>query len=234
MSESPSGRLSRLRAVLLDLDGTLVDRDSAHLRYLERIVAARPEAVPEGSSVRETVQALVYADDRGRKSRDEFARIAVSRLPGLGWTPEEFLRDYFENIGGLVVRRDWVLDLVRSLRRSYRIAVVSNGGSRNQRRKLESAGLESSFDAVLISDEVGAAKPDPEIFELALRELTVEPSHAMHVGDDEVNDVMGARRAGILTCWVSRGLTFPGTLAAPDFTIESVADLDRLLTLDRG
>jgi len=113
----------------------------------------------------------------------------------------------------------------------FRIGAVTNGRSDNQRRKLNTAGLHSSFDCILISEEVGIQKPDPKIFQMALSALKAEPTGALHVGDDEVNDMVGGKNAGVMTCWVSQGLTYPEHLAKPDFYIESIADLKSLLIL---
>lgn len=53
------------------------------------------------------------------------------------------------------------------------------------------------FDAVVVSAEVGAEKPNPVIFEAALQALGMRPGEVVHVGDDRRNDVWGARDAGI-------------------------------------
>jgi HAD superfamily hydrolase (TIGR01509 family) len=65
------------------------------------------------------------------------------------------------------------------------------------RRILDGAGLLRLFDVLVFSDECGIRKPDPEIFRLALRQVGASPEEALHVGDDAVLDVEGARQAGM-------------------------------------
>jgi putative hydrolase of the HAD superfamily len=77
------------------------------------------------------------------------------------------------------------------------VAVISNsdGSCRELLRRLE---LLSFCHAVYDSAELGVEKPDERIFEIALRDLTVEPTQALYMGDLEAIDVLGARLAGIL------------------------------------
>jgi putative hydrolase of the HAD superfamily len=80
-------------------------------------------------------------------------------------------------------------------RRDLRLGVVANWDY-DLPAHLERLGLHGMFDTVVTSARAGAAKPDPAIFELALRELGVRPERALHVGDEPV-DEEGARAAGL-------------------------------------
>jgi putative hydrolase of the HAD superfamily len=57
-------------------------------------------------------------------------------------------------------------------------------------------GLLEFFDAVVISWDLGCAKPDPRLFQQAARQLRLDPAHILHVGDDEEDDFHGARAGG--------------------------------------
>jgi putative hydrolase of the HAD superfamily len=67
---------------------------------------------------------------------------------------------------------------------------------------LERAGL-TAFKVMTFSDDCGIRKPDPEIFHLTLRQMGVAPEHAVHVGDDPILDVEGAREAGMAVIQVT-------------------------------
>ncbi len=69
---------------------------------------------------------------------------------------------------------------------------------------LERYGLLQHFEVFVFSDEVGSAKPDARVFEQAVRAFGVEPAALAHVGDREVNDVIGAQRSG------ARGVLYTG------------------------
>ncbi len=77
--------------------------------------------------------------------------------------------------------------LERLRARGYALAVISNF-DRRLYAVLDELGLRPFFDAVIVSSEVGADKPDPRIFEHALRMLNVTPGEAWHVGDDPKRD----------------------------------------------
>jgi putative hydrolase of the HAD superfamily len=94
------------------------------------------------------------------------------------------------------------LDLLRE--RGLLLGVITNNDSNHQRAKLHNLGLAEAFDAVVISGEVGIAKPAPEIFALACERLEVEPAEAVHVGDMLDVDALGAHNAGLRGIWLDR------------------------------
>lgn len=105
--------------------------------------------------------------------------------------------------------------------RGEKLVVVSNWDV-SLRDVLARAGLEPLLDAVVVSAAVGAAKPDPAIFERALTLAGAEPSEAIHVGDSLVEDVAGARAAGIEPVLIARA----GTPRPPGVrTVLSLAEL---------
>ncbi len=110
--------------------------------------------------------------------------------------------------------------------RGYRLALVSNTmrtPGRALRKLLAHYGLLPCFAVTTFSDEIGVRKPDPEIFARTLRELGGEPATAVHVGDDPVLDVEGARAAGMRVIQVTAAPR-PGGVG-PDLTIPRLAAL---------
>ena len=107
-----------------------------------------------------------------------------------------------------------------------RVGILSNGHSQNQWRKIRILGLERWFprEQIVVSEDVGCAKPDARIFELALGQLggtiaDVEAGDCWYVGDSLKNDVAGARNAGWKCIWVDHGYKTPGRESAnPDLT----------------
>jgi putative hydrolase of the HAD superfamily len=112
-------------------------------------------------------------------------------------------------------------------------ALVTNSSTRAQLAKLEAVGLESAFDAVVISGEIGAAKPDVTIFEAALDRLQLTSTDVWHVGDSLSTDVAGAAAAGIPSVWLirSRRQIAPSD-PRPDLEIISLRDLPERLIAD--
>ncbi len=87
--------------------------------------------------------------------------------------------------------------------RGIRLVVVSNFDARLA-PLLDALGLAAAFDHVEPSTTAGAAKPDPRIFHAALQRIGVAPPDAMHVGDAIVDDVEGARAAGLRAVFLDR------------------------------
>jgi HAD superfamily hydrolase (TIGR01549 family) len=100
--------------------------------------------------------------------------------------------------------------LLRSLRRRYRLGVVTNGIDRVQRARLAASGLEPLFEAVVTSQSCGYAKPDPRILRVALEKLATAPRHAVYVGDDPATDGTAARAAGVRFVLLERPGVRPG------------------------
>jgi HAD superfamily hydrolase (TIGR01509 family) len=121
--------------------------------------------------------------------------------------------------------------------RGYTLAVVSNTmrtPGATLRRLLDHYRLLGCFKHTTFSDEVGIRKPDPEIFHLTLRAVGGEPEHAVHVGDDAVLDVQGARAARMRVVQVTPVPLKALGEKAPDAVIPTLAGLpDAIASLDR-
>ena len=85
--------------------------------------------------------------------------------------------------------------------RGMKLGVITNGETGWQQRKIDSLGITSWFDAILISEAEGVRKPDPEIFRRALARCGVEAFEAMFVGDNPEADIGGALQAGLHAAW---------------------------------
>jgi putative hydrolase of the HAD superfamily len=108
--------------------------------------------------------------------------------------------------------------------RGHRLAVVSNWDV-SLLEVLDRTGLAPFFDTVVISAVIGASKPDPRPFAIALDELGAVAADAIHVGDTYGEDVVGARAAGVRPILVDRD----GVGGHDDVTV--IRDLRGLLAL---
>lgn len=110
------------------------------------------------------------------------------------------------------------------LARRYALASLSNGNA-----DLRLIGLDDLFSISLNAIEVGAAKPEPLMFQEICRLLRMRPDQIVHVGDDPEHDVQGGRNAGFRTVWVNRtGRDWPGGPRA-DAEIGGLAELEAVL-----
>ncbi|HKY10053.1 MAG TPA: HAD-IA family hydrolase [Candidatus Binatia bacterium] len=84
-----------------------------------------------------------------------------------------------------------------------RSSVISNFDSRLV-RILDGLGVGDFFDQIFVSTRVGYAKPDPQIFQAALRHHGLAPEESLHIGDSEINDLRGANNAGLRAILIDR------------------------------
>ncbi len=97
------------------------------------------------------------------------------------------------------------------------------------RTVLDQQGLLAHFAVLTFSDECGIRKPDPEIFLLTLRQIGVSPEEAVHVGDDPVLDVEGARDAGMRAIQLTASGRAVGPVK-PDAVVTGLGALPTVLT----
>lgn len=114
---------------------------------------------------------------------------------------------------------------LEDLRRTHKLALVTNGAPDLQREKIEAAGLARHFKVVIVSGEVGIGKPDARIFALTLDRLGVLPRAAIMVGDSLRRDIAGAQGAGLKAVWVNRTGTSLGDGYRPDAQVQDLSTL---------
>jgi putative hydrolase of the HAD superfamily len=214
-----------LRAVLFDLDGTLMDHEAARAAGLQAHISGWLPGLEADELARlekewQRLEALHY--DEYARGECTFAEQRRRRVLGMhtvlelepvdertadAWF-ESYLRHY---------RAAWrpfddvlpALAAVAAAHPSVALGVVTNGEGEPQRAKLAAIGLSEHFRVMVASGEVGVAKPDAEIFTLACERLGVEKEQAAHVGDRLDLDAEGAASAGLHGIWLDRLGTAP-------------------------
>jgi putative hydrolase of the HAD superfamily len=218
-------------AVLVDALGTLVELQPPAPR-LRRLLADRGFEIDEAHAARGFAAEIAYylghhLEGSSRERLDELrdrcatAMLDELALPGLDHaTARAAMLDALE----FVPYPDAAPALAELHARGHALVVVSNWDC-SLADWLGPAGLLDHVQAVVTSAEVGAAKPDPAIFERALALAGASAAGAVHVGDSVDNDVAGARAAGIRPVLVARdGAPPPGVEA-----VRSLAELPALL-----
>jgi YjjG family noncanonical pyrimidine nucleotidase len=114
------------------------------------------------------------------------------------------------------------LDLVRRLAGEYPLALITNGIAAVQNRRFAASPVTPHFRSVVISEEVGIAKPDPRIFVPALEKIGVAAADVLYVGDSVTSDMAAARNAGMDFCWLNPGSAPVPAGQAPAYIIASI------------
>jgi putative hydrolase of the HAD superfamily len=125
-------------------------------------------------------------------------------------------------------------EVLGQLQESYSLALVTNGAACLQREKFAASGLSEFFEVVVVSADVGAAKPDASIFEHVLSRLGATADGAVMIGDSIPKDIDGALAAGLGAVWVNRDGGRPANREDPparnDFLeIATLSDLPEAL-----
>jgi HAD superfamily hydrolase (TIGR01549 family) len=122
--------------------------------------------------------------------------------------------------------------LLRRLEREYRLGLISNfDHGPTAHEILEREGIASLFEVTLISADFGRRKPHPSIFAEALKRFAVDRQTALFIGDTIGEDVLGALAAEVDVAWINRkGEDIPQDSPQPTFTIERLADVERVLS----
>ncbi|KAJ8925330.1 hypothetical protein NQ315_009160 [Exocentrus adspersus] len=126
-----------------------------------------------------------------------------------------------------------VKNLIHSLRQHYFVALITNGPSCGQWEKVERLKLKPFFDTILVSGDLPYEKPHYKIFHDACDHLGIAPHQCIMVGDKLKTDILGGIQAGLGgTVWtpLNDNRILLETDPKPDFIIENVTDLPKLLT----
>ncbi|WP_349774391.1 HAD family hydrolase [Oceanobacillus luteolus] len=95
-----------------------------------------------------------------------------------------------------------------------------------QMNNIKALGIEDYFETILISEWVGMKKPEPIIFQQALKELDVLPSESIFVGDHPLNDIIAANMVGMKTVW-KKDNQWKNVKA--DYTIEDLQEISLII-----
>lgn len=200
----------RLRGVLLDLDGTLVDHDAAADAALRAWLpslglAPTDEAVARWTALQEPHLAawragtISYAEQRRRRLRDFLG------TDGGDAELDEVFAGYLRHYEAEWRAFDDAADALRIVvRAGLATAVLTNGSTVQQNKKLARTGLSALVGPVFTVDDLGVAKPDPEAFRRACERWGLAPAEVLSVGDNHALDVVAARAAGLHAAHLDR------------------------------
>ncbi|MCQ2914887.1 MAG: HAD family hydrolase [Alphaproteobacteria bacterium] len=123
-----------------------------------------------------------------------------------------------------------VKTVLDTLKKDYKLAVVSDGQEAWARQELNFVGLNDYFNPVIISSKYGYRKPDPRLFKKALDELGIEPFEAIYVGNDKFHDILGANQIGMTSVWFKSNQGDQTYKATPDYTMTNWSELPEIIS----
>ncbi|MBV5297869.1 MAG: HAD family hydrolase [Rhodoferax sp.] len=119
-----------------------------------------------------------------------------------------------------------VQETIRQLHARYALAIVSDAQTVYALAELNTVGLSGFFDPIIVSGDFGYRKPDPRLFEAALRGMKLEPAEVLFVGNDLYRDIHGPQQLGIKTVFFkSSDMQQEREDATPDYIIYNFPEL---------
>jgi len=233
--------VTRFKGILFDYGHTLIW--FPHYREIQLVSVRniqRKLRVLGFSVETSTIQAIIY----------EFAHRRKSQLVGIDAEFRKILKglrvvDYNEKDLWQIIELYWrpyvqdararkgAKDLLNHLKsKGFKLGIVANIWSGGMNPALEQLGLERFFDTMIASVDVGHQKPDPEIFQLALKHLRLRVEETIMVGDNPISDIQGAHNLGMCTVRLMRGpnRAEPDKVAA-DFKIKNLSNLVNIVSV---
>lgn len=203
------------------MDGVLVDSEPLHKRAKERAFQEFGIVLPES----------VYDSYKGRPDATMMPEILTAR----GWPMERIQRlsrrkdEVFEEMKHQLQPVPGAAEFVRWAASRYRIALATSATPRNRETAFGVLGVGDRFQSVVDSSRSGRPKPDPEVFQIAMRDLGVSPGDCWII-EDSVNGLRAAKAAGCfavaITTTFDRDTLF---VAGADVVVDSFAEVQEML-----
>jgi YjjG family noncanonical pyrimidine nucleotidase len=197
----------RYKWIIFDADGTLFDYDHAENTAIKKTFehfgyTYQPDYL---ATYRHCNKQLWDAFELKQVTIEE---LKVNRFKlfldtiGISADPNQFGKQYLVELASGTTLIDGAEQVLDSLSGKVGMILMTNGIKEVQRSRLNLSTIQHYFSDIIISDEVGVAKPDRRIFEIALNNMEISDKEAiLMVGDNLSSDIKGGNDFGIDTCW---------------------------------
>ena len=194
----------RYKGIFIDADDTLCDFHAGERVAAGRMLEFLKIKEPDALEVYSEINAALWRDlEKGLTNQ---AQLKVKRFEllmeryGVSGDPEAVAEFYVEALSEQAMLLPGALEAMERIAEKLPVSIVTNGISRVQRGRIGRSPLRHLIKDFVVSEEIGYAKPDPRVLEIALSNLGVAPGDALMAGDGFA-DMRCARNAGVDGCW---------------------------------
>lgn len=223
--------MRKYKAILFDLDDTLLNRDKA-VDQLFNIILENYYRVTADDITKKMLKKFKEYDKNcyGDGDKIKVLKPFFQEFPPELEMKESNMIDFWDTYFPQCFKpEEEVHTLLDQISQHAKIGLITNGSTQRQKAKIKSSQLESYFETIVISDEVGYSKPEQEIFDIALDRLGVMASETLFIGDDLVKDVKGPQNVGIKSVWFNPGNIGNTTNISPDVEISELNNIPSLI-----
>lgn len=220
--------------ILFDLDGTLFDYDKAESEALKNTFLHLDLIFDSAYlQIYRKLNSQIWQDfEKGIISQKELKTKRFANLSdalNIEFDPQIFSDNYLLNLSKGTSLIDGCEELLSQLNSNTNMYLITNGLTIVQKPRIKNSSIGHYFNAVIISEEVGCAKPHKEIFDIAFDKMNnPDKEKVLIIGDSLSSDIAGGINYGINTCWYNPNFKEIENGINPTYEIKHLLDLLKL------
>jgi putative hydrolase of the HAD superfamily len=232
--------MNKIKAILFDLDDTLLDDTKATLKYRRQFYDNHQGEIPfsfdafyriwEQQVIADLANlakgASSILDSRRNRMRIVFGKTDMAKTEADGYI-EEYLSLYKDS---WEIYDDAIPSLTK-LQDKYRLGIVTNGDKQQQFQKINKFNLQKYFEVIVSCEDAQATKPERRIFDYSSSRLGLGNFECLFIGDGYEKDAVGSRDAGMKSVWLKRDGKLSDKPLDRISIINSLFDIAKLLEM---
>lgn len=231
-------KFDNIKAIFFDADNTIIDHKECEKQALVNVFMGI------GVEYKEEYQSIFRPLDRGLWDsvtqginpvpKEEIAvyrfKVLFEKI-GISYEDCEKANELFtEGLANSTALMEHAEEIIQYLHeKNYKLYVVTNGRLKLQRPRVMNSKIGEYISDIIVSEEVGVDKPNPEIFHTLLRKANLKPEEVIMVGDSLDKDIKGAQNAGIASIWYNPEGDVNAIDIVPDYEISNLLELKKIV-----